>query len=521
MEPTTSPARYVTLRDYLSVLRRYRIAIVAIAAVGALAGLLAAKGQTPTYRATASVSFQDPAQDLTLAGLSPGLVQPPATLAAANAETLTRPQVMAAVRRTLKTPESIASLSAAVSGQVSTAGLLQITGSSSTPAFAAQLANATARSVVGQDNAQTRASFAMAASDVRSRIADIRATSGTPGASARLLVFEDELARLDPLSRFAQSAQVAQAAQPPGSPSSPNTLRSTLIGLALGLALAIAVAFFTDSLDRRLRTARDVESGFAFPIVGHVRNRALGSVVRADGKAGADHQLDIDAFRILRRNLESLRPDAPPRSIIVTSAISEEGKSTVAASLAFAIASAGRRTLLVDCDLRRPAIAERLGMERSPGISDFLAGEATPQQILRPIPFRASLSLNGASANGALGTAADNLLVAIPAGSPTSHTAELLGSRRFKEFMAQVVQTYDVVVIDSAPILPVSDTLEMLPHVEGAVICARESKTTRDEALAVRMAVARFTQLSVGVVVTGIKPSRSDDAVYAGAYSYG
>ena len=86
--------------------------------------------------------------------------------------------------------------------------------------------------------------------------------------------------------------------------------------------------------------------------------------------------------------------------------------------------------------------------------------------------------------------------------------------------MRQVVEVYDVVIIDSSPLLPVADTLEMLPYVDGAVICVRESKTTRGEARAVKTVLQRFPELATGVVVTGIKPSRSDDAIYAYPYSY-
>lgn len=517
MEAAGPPTRYLTLRDYVRVLRRYVVAIGLIAVIGAAAGYIDAKRQSPTYKATASVSFTDPAQELTLAGLSPGLVQPPATLAAQNAETLSRPQIILSASRSLNTSQPLSRLSGAVSGQVSGAGLLDITASWSNAAFAARLANATAEAVAAQSNAQTRASFTLAADGVRSRIADLRAGSSGPGAGARLLVYEDELARLDTLSKFAQSAQVAQLAGAPATPASPHPLRSVLIGLVLGLVLGIAVAFVRDSFDRRLRTARDVESSLPLPILGHVRIDALGKIACSTREIGAAQQPDVEAFRILRQNLESL--SGPPRSIVVTSAIPEEGKTTVAGSLAFALAAGGKRTLLVDCDLRRPALAGRLEIQAAPGISDFLAGAASPQQILRPIALGTPPNLKDAHANGHAPAMA-KLLVAIPAGSRTSDSAELLGSRRFQEFLQQVVQTYDVVVIDSAPLLPVADTLEMLPHVEGALVCARESKTTRDEAVAARRALERFPNLSVGVVVTGIRSGHSDYGLYTRAYSY-
>lgn len=517
-EEISSAGRYLTLRDYLRVLRRYRIAIVLIAAVGAAAGFAEAKSHTAMYQATSIVSFQDPAQNLALAGLSPGLVQEPAALAAENAETLTRPQIMMAVQRRLATTESVGSLSAAVSGGVSTAGLLQISAKSSSPQFAAQLANTVAEVLVSQDNHAAQAGFAAAANDIRSQIASMRATPSA--ANAQLPIYEAELAHLQTLSRFAQTAQLAQPAQEPTTPVSPKTLRSVLIGLALGLLLAIVVAFFRDSLDRRLRTPRDIEASFEFPTLGYVRAQGMGRIAQPASTREPATSVDVEAFRILRRNLQFLDVASPPRSVLVTSAIPEAGKTTVAGSLAFALASAGLRTLLVDCDLHRPSLDARLGIQQSPGIADFLAGEATPQQILRPIQLDGALTRNGASANGTASNGHRPLLVAIPAGSARSNSAELLSSPRFEDFLRQVAEIYDAVVIDSSPLLPVADTLEILPHVDAVVVCARESRTTREEAHAVNTVLARFPQLPAGLVVTGIKPSRGDDPAYAYSYSY-
>jgi len=204
-----------------------------------------------------------------------------------------------------------------------------------------------------------------------------------------------------------------------------------------------------------------------------------------------------------------LRIDSPPRSIVVTSATAEEGKTTVAGSLALAMSSAGKRTLLVDCDLRQPALAGRLGISPAPGMSEFLAGAATPQEIINPVGVGEISHRDGASDGGG-----SFPLVVIPAGTPNSHSAELLGSSRFREFLRQVLETYDVVVFDSSPLLTVADTLEMLPHADAVVVCARESKTTRGEAAGVKTALERFPEVSAGLVITGVKPRHSEYAVY-------
>jgi succinoglycan biosynthesis transport protein ExoP len=517
MEATSRPPRYVTLRDYLRVLRRYSIPIVLIGAVGAGAGLADAKRQTPVYEATATVSFQDPAADLPLVGLPGALVQTPTALATTNAETLTRPQVIDRVQRNLRTRTSVGALSAAVVGGVTTGGLLQITASWPNAAFASRLANSVASVTVAQANRSARGAFGQAANDIRRQIRQLQSGRTNGNSVTQLQVLDNTLARLVTLSNFAQSAQLAQSAQPPSSPSSPHTLRSAIIGLLIGLALAVLLAFVRDATDRRLRTAEDIESSFEFPIIGHVRKRAMGKVVQREAMSSDDFRVDQEAFRILRRNIEFLNLDSPPRSVVVTSAVPDEGKTTVAASLAFAMAMAGRRALLIDCDLRRPDLATRLEIDRTPGLTDYLAGENASTEITRRIQLAKPPSSNGkAPTEGSEGLS----LTVVPSGSPTPHAAELLGSRRFKQFLEQAVAAYDVVVIDSSPLLPVADTLEMLPLVDAVVLCTRESKTRREEAIAARTALARLPSRPVGLVVTDIRPSRHESEVYSYSYSY-
>lgn len=521
MEDTARAARYVTLRDYIRVLRRYRVAIAVLAIIGAAAGFLDARRHTAVYQATTVVAFHDPTQDLSLVGFGSNNVETPAQLAAENAETITRPSVLDQVAHNLGTSVSAAALASEISSQVSPAsGLLDINAQASDPAFAARLANAVAQVVVAQDNQQTKNRFAAIAQNTRRQIGILGQRAKSTASSTQLLFYEDELARLDTLTKFATSAALQQVASQPSTPISPKTVRSTLIGLALGLLLAIAVAFFRDSTDRRLRSASDIESHLRFPVVGQVRHEAMGQVPHLANGTGADYRVDLEGFRIMRRNLEFLDVEQPPRSFIVTSAVPDEGKTTVASSLAFTMASVDKRTLLVDCDLRRPAIATRLGIEPSPGMSDFLAGQATPAEVLRTVVITEPSGLNTNGPDGSSAGTISHELVCIPAGTPTSRAAELLGSGRFRKFLADVKELYDVVVIDSSPLLPVADTLEMLPHVDGIIVCVRDQQTTREEALAAKAALSRFPERPTGLVVTDVKPNRDEYELYSYSYSY-
>lgn len=521
MESIERSGRYVTLRDYLRVLRRYRWAILALAIIGAAAGYGYAKQQQTVYQASATISFQDPGSELALVGYGSNSQENAADVAQQNAITLTRPQILQATERRLGLKVPLGEVAAGLSAQTAGVGLLAVDGSSTNPLFAQRLANAAADAVVAQSNSQAQSLFVSAVAHIKQQMnALVRQGGKSPLLADQLAVYEDELARLTPLTKTNSTAQVVQPATVPGSPVSPNPTSNALIGAAIGLVLALLIAFVRDSFDRRLRTAKDIEECLRLPVVGHVRREIMGRIPYVANGNGA-HSLDIEAARILRRNLEFLSLDRPPRSVLVTSGVPQEGKTTVAASLAFAMAAAGRRALLVECDLRRPVLASRLQFEPRPGLSDYLAGEATPEEILREIPLGAGSNDNGnGNGNGRLLADQGGLLICIPAGSPTSAAAELLGSERFRQFLSQVMDAYDVVVIDTTPLLPVADALEILPQVDAVIVCTREHETKRDEALAAKAALARFPERPTGVVITGVRPDRDDSGIYSYNYSY-
>ena len=537
MEQNSPGPRYATLRDYIAVLRRYWWVIAIIALIGAGAGTADALRKNAVYQASVDVAFQDPTKDLSLVGITANAVVTPVQVAALNQTTATTPAVITQVKSHLKTPLSVPALTGAISSSINVgSGVLGITASASDAVFAARLANAVGDVLVAQDNRQARAEFAQLADRLRRRIAALKPLPG--GApNLQLSFYEDELARLNTLAGFATAAQIVNPAQPPSGPSSPHKAREAVLGLLLGLLLGVIAAFVRDSMDRRLRKPGDFESSFGLPVIGHVQKRSLGRVAYMSNGAGEVDRLDLESFRILRRNVEFLDPERAPTVVLVTSAVAEEGKTTVASSLALVLAAAGKRALLVDCDLRRPDLAGRVGVDLSPGLSEYLAGEASTEEISRTVTFsEPSLAAGKASKNGAGGTAEPDStaagsekpvlgplvheLACIPAGTVTSRGSELLGTSRFQEFLEHASANYDVVVLDSSPILPVADTLEILPHVDSIVICARQSRTTRDQARAVRAALARFPPRPTGVVVTGIKPRGAEYEVYAYSYSY-
>ena len=497
MEPNSSET--TGLRDYLAVLRARRGLIIAITLIAVAIGLAYSLAKAPTYEATATVTFTDPTKPLSI--LAPG-TQLPVDLnldktAAGNARTVTRPDVIAAVRKELNNGMSTDELKSDVNATVQpTSDQIDITASTDDANKSAKVANAFADQLKVATRNDFRTQFAVQAKKVQTLSG---AGSDTTKATADVAV-----ARLRALSKVTDPVTITKPATAPGSPSSPKPVRDTILALILGLLIGISAAFLRNALDRRIKDSHQIQHELGLPLVGYVRADALGLAgVGRNGDSFVSED-DLEAFRILRRNVDFLAGDQEISSLVVTSALPEEGKSTVAAWFAYVCAVAGRRTLLVECDLRRPVLATRFGVEKAPGLSDYLAGEAKPKDVLRSVNVH--------------GREAVDVLPIIPAGENTFQPTEMIGSKKFKSFIDQTTRAYDIVIFDSAPLLPVGDTLELIPQVDAVLLCVRLGQTTRDQAQAAKQAMTHLPEKPTGLVVTGVRRGSDDD--YYGYYSY-
>ena len=516
-----SETRQGTLRDYLRVLRNSRAAIVAVTLLCAGIAAALSLSQEPQYVSAARVTFQEESRSNAEAGLAAAQTQTAAQLAAEGASTMLSNDVLERVRRRMQTSRTIAQLRAMLATSVDASStLVTVQATANDPQFAATLANEVSRSAVTLQKNTERERFTRTAERVERQYEKLR-SEGKAGTRQdfALATLLDRIATLRTLSVNATPSRIAESANVPSSPAAPKPLRSTVFGGLIGLMLGFGLAFVRDSLDRRLRDSNEIQDTLNLPVVGNVRVEALGNAAYVTNGRGPMSDQDVESFRILRTNIEFLDVDRPIKSILVTSPLPEEGKSTVAASLAAANAAAGKRTLLVECDLRRPCMAARLSVDRSPGLSDYLAGKAGPGDIVQVV----SLSEAGILPEGRNGTApttvdaAAGKLAVIAAGSQSIRPAELLGSLRFRSFLEQVSAAYDTVVIDTPPLLSVSDTLEIVPLVDSVLLCIRADQTTRDQARAVKDALAHLPQRTTAVVITGLKPGREHDYGY---YSY-
>ena len=297
-------------------------------------------------------------------------------------------------------------------------------------------------------------------------------------------------------------------AKPPGDAFSPKPVQNTLIGAIVGLALGLALAIALERRDRRVRDPRFMERVLGGPIIGRIpRSRALARAGRGTRALPAP---EADAFRTVRVNLRRQLELQGTRSLIVTSAIPGEGKTTLAWNLARIEAAAGSRVLLVEADLRRPSLAKSLEANGAAGLSELLASDQVQlQDLIQPVDFAGGADPNGEREGGAV----DVLF----AGAPPQNPAELLDSERMQAMLEVIPDRYDLVIVDTPPTV-VSDAMPILEHVGGVVVVGRLGLSTDESLIGLREQLDRLDAPTLGVVVNGDVPGLvSDDPALAGS----
>jgi len=274
----------------------------------------------------------------------------------------------------------------------------------------------------------------------------------------------------------------------------PRPLRDVVLGLLCGFSVAAVTVVVRSKLDTRIRTGADAERVAQLPVLGSIafdadagRHPLIVAHAPRDSKA--------ECFRSLRTALRFTAVDGARPCFVITSSLPGEGKSTTAANLAVALAESGARVILVDADLRRPRMADLFGIEGAAGLTDVLIGRVELDDVLQPWG-QAGLTL-------------------LPTGSVPPNPSELLGSRGMAVLFEQLATSFDVVLVDAPPLLPVTDAAILTKLAGGAVVVA-ESGTTRagDLSDALRT-LETIGERALGVVVTKL-PVRT-----ASAYAYG
>ncbi|MCL2541519.1 MAG: polysaccharide biosynthesis tyrosine autokinase [Nocardioidaceae bacterium] len=264
------------------------------------------------------------------------------------------------------------------------------------------------------------------------------------------------------------------------SPVSPKKLLNIVAGLAIGVLLGIALAVSRELLDRTIRTADHVADITEAPVLasigfdGDIRRAPL--LTDLGGFAAR-----TEAFRLLRTNLQFIDLDHQPRCLVITSAVPGEGKTMTSTNLAVALAQTGRRTLIIDADLRRPRVASTLGLDPAVGLTTALVGKTE---------IADAIQVHGPSG-----------LHVLASGAKPPNPTEILQSRVTHDLIRRLRSSYDTVIIDGPPLLPVADASVLSTLADGVILVIRHGKTTRDQ---VTEAVNRVNQVGgrlYGVVV--------------------
>jgi receptor protein-tyrosine kinase len=494
------------------------LAVVVVATAGGVAYSLI---KSPVYTAPASMSFTAPDDVLGRVG---SLVSPsftPDKVAASNIGVITSPKVLRLAIRTLAGEGiniGLRPLRERLTAHLDPENnLVEVNATAATGPAAIMIANAVADAAATVQNETVRAQFGEQASALEDQLASLqKGTKSTADKTlaAREVELQSQIARLRGASLIAEVAQVVERAGGEIQPESPRPLRDIPLAAFLGLLLGIGAALVRESLDRRLHSAADIQRELELPVVGMVRTSAMGKAAFSTDGTKQLEDRDIEAYRILRNNLEFLDVDTQPRSVLVTSGLPEEGKSTVAASLAQTCAAAGVRTLLLECDLRRPTLPGRLGLNPEPGLTDYLVRRYDVSDVLQQVTG----AVDTETAPG-IEMGGHAPLTCVTAGSMSPRPAEALGSERFKEFLAESVQTYEMVVIDTSPLLSVVDTRELVSLVDAVLLCVRVSRTTRDQMVAAKATLDLFPPRPTGVVITAVRGAEEPDYGYY-SYSY-
>ncbi|WGW12178.1 polysaccharide biosynthesis tyrosine autokinase [Saxibacter everestensis] len=449
------------LRDYLRILHKSWVLIVACTLVGVGAAAAYSILVSPKYDATTKLYVSVRSSNATSVDLAQGTTFARQAVIS-YVDIASSARVLDQVIDELSLATSAKELSATIEAtSPAETSLIEITTTAESPQQAADIANS-----VGK-NLQT--------------------------------VVVDELEKPEGDDESPVKIATIQPALAPSAPASPNLPLNLALGMLVGLAIGLGVAVLRSVLDTRLHSSHDIALVTEKPILGGIsfdpqtKKRPL--VVHADPR-----NPHSEAFRSLRTNLQFMNVENGPRSYVVTSSVPSEGKSTTVANLAIALAETGARVALVDGDLRMPTVAENMGLEGAVGLTDVLIGRAELDEVLQKW--------------------GRGQLFVLPSGQVPPNPSELLGSKAMSRLLDELLNQFDYVLVDAPPLLLVTDAALISKITGGAILVAASGSTKRNELAAAVRALEHIGSRLLGIVITML-PTKGPDSYGYGQYSYG
>jgi capsular exopolysaccharide synthesis family protein len=450
----------VDLRDYLDILRaRWRL-ITVTTLLGVMAAALASMLATPMYTATTttfvSVNGGDSSVGTALQGNLFAQDRVKSYVGVGTAD-----DVMSTVIEDLGLPLSPSQLAAKVSltNPIDTV-TLEISATDPNPALAQSIANATADAL-------------------GAKVAELE----QPAAGGAPLV----------------TISTTDEAPLPTSPSSPRTMINLALGFLVGLAVGVGAAVLLETLDTRIKSIESLTKYFDHPLLGVIgfeaeaEKKPLLTDVQGQSKRS-------ESFRQVRTNLQFVDIDHRPKSIVITSSVPREGKSTTAINLAITIAQTGQPVFLIEADLRRPKVANYVGIEGGAGLTDVLVGRATVDEVLQPW---------GDTGN----------LWVMASGPLPPNPSELLGSQAMSDLVHHL-ERRATLIIDAPPLLPVTDAAVLTRLAGGALLVIATGKTRREQLRTAEQSIETVGGKILGLVLNMAPPRGPDSHRYGYGYQY-
>jgi polysaccharide biosynthesis transport protein len=326
---------------------------------------------------------------------------------------------------------------------------------------------------------------------------------------------------------------IAPAIIPSAPINAPNTPLNLMVGSLMGVFLGIVIAFARESFDTSIGTIEGVEEFLKVPVLGVIpqfdgkeMEAAARAALPADASVSTVENFSkliclVDPKSVLSESLRSLRTniqfasmDRKVKSILFTSAGLGEGKSTCVTNLAITLAQEGQRVLLVDADLRRPIVHQRLGLDRGPGLADALVGSTSWRSHVRSTT---DLMLGAMGADRVMSTPGLDNLHILTSGSEVGNPNEFLNMNKIKTLVSEMNEEYDLVLFDSPPILPVTDAVAFSSRVDGTILVYQVGRIGRNALKRAKFLLDHAQANVMGIVLTNVKSEVASDS---GAYRY-
>jgi succinoglycan biosynthesis transport protein ExoP len=520
--PTTgSPEKTdLDLTVFLRVVRRRFWVVALVPVVAAGAAFAAAKAQTPTYRSTADILLVRTQAEAIYAPAGGSVVDPNRLLA--DQIRVVRSQQLTAmvkallgyipiVKATGSTTEDVITLSAVSTNAKQAAAIVNAYADSylkyrvSSSASQNGAAQAEAHRQLDTAQAQLNTLDQAVAAQPQLQQAQFRLNQASQRAplDTQLASAQSQLSQLQAEAAVDQGgAQLLAQATVPHIPFAPKPIRSTLLGLVIGIMLGLGLAFLLDYLDNRIRGKDDLErlSG-NLPVMGLIptqgdwRDTTTAHAISIEEPDSAA----AEAYRTLRTSIQFLNLEQSLQVLQVSSPATSEGKTTTLVNLAIALAKAGQRVVVVDCDLRRPRIHQFFHLESDPGFTSVLLGEVPLSKALREMKGVEGLRV-------------------LTAGPIPPNPSELLSGRRTTEILEALRTESDFVLIDSPPVLPVSDAAVIAARVDATLMVVNDNKTHGRQ---LTRALELLNQVEATVIGTVLNRVAKGTIDYGYGYSYG